>query len=132
MKKYKLSGLSEVIGSFSVIGTEHFYDKGSATLSVETTDGGRTVITNIISYESVLISETDAEKVVRLEKALESLQKEYSDEKKDWEKLRSKKNDAFKEIISLSNDGDIPLFGKRKVFAEIYSLAEDGRCNYLD
>lgn len=131
MKKYKLSGLSNGYGHFSVTGTGHSYDKAASTLTVENGDD-RKVFMNIVTYEATLIPETDAEKIVRLEKALESLKKEYSDDKKDWEKLRAKKNEAFKEIISLSNDRNIPLFGKKKVFAEIYSLAEDGRCNYID
>ena len=63
MKKYKLSGLSDGYGHFSVIGTDHCYDKAASTLTVDIGDGGRKVIANVITCDAIQVMKKNSMKL---------------------------------------------------------------------
>ena len=75
MKKYKIVGYANHIGSFMTVGIDHSYNSKDCTLIVSLEDGGKKIFTEIISFTSTPIPETDAEKVVRLEKEIVELEK---------------------------------------------------------
>jgi hypothetical protein len=123
MKKFKITGYTNRIGSFMVVGTDHSYNAKDATLTVVLEDDGRKIYTQVISFESSSLPETASDKIVRLEKEIVELENQLKGAR---EESRNKSKKA-EDIYDLCAPSDIPRFGKKKLFAKIRSIAQDIR-----